>query len=109
MSLATWLGVGALGGLGAVARVALTRAWGGAIRGTLAVNLAGALALGLLAGAGLDGDARMLLGGGLLGAFTTFSTWMAEAHERRSAVLVAGALLAGLAAATLGRMIGAAL
>ena len=104
-----WLGVGLLGGLGAVARVLLTQAGGGPVRGTLLVNLAGALLLGGLVGAGVDGDAGLLLGGGLLGAFTTFSTWMAEAHERRSARLVLGALGLGLAAAVIGRMIGGVL
>lgn len=109
MTALTWAGVGLLGGLGAVARVLLTRAGGRPVRGTLLVNLAGALALGVLVGAGVDGDALLLLGGGLLGAFTTFSTWMAEAHERRSAALVAGALALGLGVAALGRMIGVAL
>ena len=109
MTTLTWAGVGLLGGLGAVARVLLTRTGGGPVRGTLLVNLAGALALGALVGAGVDKDALLLLGGGLLGAFTTFSTWMAEAHERRSIALVAGALALGLAVAALGRMIGAAL
>ena len=108
MTALVWAGVGLLGGLGAVARVLLTRVGGGA-RGTLLVNLAGALALGVLVGTGVDGDALLLLGGGLLGAFTTFSTWMAEAHERRLIALVVGALVLGLGVAALGRMIGAAL
>lgn len=109
MTALVWAGVGLLGGLGAVARVLLTRVGGGLGRGTLLVNLAGALSLGALVGAGADGDAMLLLGGGLLGAFTTFSTWMAETRERRSIALVAGALALGLGAAALGRMIGAAL
>ena len=107
MSAGVWIGVGLLGGLGAVARVRLTRGAGGPVRGTLWVNLAGSLALGLLAGAGTDGAALLLLGGGLLGSLTTFSTWIAEAHERRSWALLAGALVLGLGAAALGRMIGA--
>lgn len=109
MSPLVWAGVGLLGGLGAVARVLLSRVAGSPVRGTLLVNLTGALALGALAGARVDGDVLLLLGGGLLGAFTTFSTWMAEARERRSVTLVAGALALGLGAAALGRMIGAAL
>ncbi len=109
MSAVVWAGVGLLGGLGAVARVLLTRIGGGAVRGTLLVNLAGALALGALAGARVGGDALLLLGGGFLGAFTTFSTWMAEAREQRSVALVAGALALGLGAVALGRMIAAAL
>ncbi len=109
MSVLLWAGVGLLGGLGAVARVALTRVGGGSVGGTLWVNLGGTLALGLLAGAGVDGDALLLAGGGLLGSLTTFSTWLAEAHERRSWPLLAGALLLGLGAAALGRMVGAVL
>lgn len=109
MSLLVWVGVGLLGGVGAVARVVLTRAGGGPGRGTLLVNLAGALGLGWLVGAGVDGAALVLLGGGLLGAFTTFSAWIAEVHERRSAPLVAGALLLGLCCTLVGRMIGGVL
>ena len=108
MSVALWAGVGLLGGLGAVARVRLTELGGGAVRGTLGVNLAGSFVFGALVGAGLRGDALLLVGGGLLGALTTFSTWLAEAQERRSWRLVLGALALGLGAAALGRMIGAA-
>ena len=49
--------------------------------GTLAVNLSGAFALGVLAGAALSDDAYRLAGTGLLGAYTTFSTWMLETHR----------------------------
>ena len=38
-------------------------------------------ALGLLVGVGVDGDARLALAGGLVGAFTTFSTWMLETQR----------------------------
>lgn len=109
MNVLLWAGVAVLGGLGAVARVGFTELAGGPVRGTLAINLAGTLALGLLVGAGVGGDALLLLGGGLLGAFTTFSTWIAEAHERRSWKLLVAAGALGLGAAALGRMIGAAL
>jgi len=74
-----------LGGLGAVVRVLATqqgerRLPGGAPTATAIVNVAGAALLGLVAGWG--GDASMLvLGGGLLGGMTTFSTWMVEADE----------------------------
>lgn len=81
-----WLVAGALGAAGSVARFALDgavsgRAAGDVPWGTLAVNLLGSLALGILAGAGLDGDARFLVAGGLLGALTTFSTWMLETQR----------------------------
>ena len=49
--------------------------------GTLAVNVVGSLGLGVLVGAGAGGDPRFLLGGGLAGSFTTFSTWMLETHR----------------------------
>jgi CrcB protein len=85
--------------------------------GILAVNLSGAVALGVLVGAALDGDAYRLLGTGLLGAYTTFSTWMfdaerlATAEGRRSAgaLYVVASLLLGLAAVWLGRQVGRAL
>lgn len=109
MSAAVWVGVGLLGGLGAVVRVVLTQAISSdPARGTMAVNLGGALALGVLVGAGLDGDA-LLLGGGLLGALTTFSTLVGQAASRCSPALLAGALALGFGAAATGRMIGMAL
>ena len=80
------VGVGLLGGVGAVARFLLdgavaSRAASAFPWGTLAVNLSGALALGILHGAGVSGDALRLFGTGLLGAYTTFSTWMLESHR----------------------------
>ena len=101
-----WVGVGLAGGLGAVLRVVLTGAAGGPVRGTAAVNVTGAALLGLLVGAGADGDLLFVLGVGGLGSLTTFSTWMAEAHERRSPLILAVPLAAGLGAAALGRLVG---
>jgi CrcB protein len=50
--------------------------------GTLSVNLSGAFLMGFLVGLslhyGLPEPYRALLGGGFLGAYTTFSTWMYE-------------------------------
>jgi CrcB protein len=114
-------GIALLGGAGAVARVvvdaAVTRRRRGTFpAGTLVVNLSGTLVLGILVGAALHGDAYRLLGTGLLGAYTTFSTWMLETHElsagRRlglAALNVAGSLACGIAAVWLGRRLGAAL
>jgi CrcB protein len=89
--------------------------------GTLAVNVAGSLALGLLAGVGPP--AATVAGTGLLGAFTTFSTFAADAvalaegggadgdggagrptgGRTRAAAYVAVTLVAGVAAAGAGR------
>ncbi len=46
--------------------------------GTLAVNIAGSFAIGGLAGAGIEGQARLLLVPGVLGGFTTFSAFSLE-------------------------------
>jgi CrcB protein len=115
------VGVGALGGLGAIARFLLDEAIGRRAGrafpyGILAVNLSGALALGFVAGVALHGDAYRLVAGGLLGAYTTFSTWVFDSHrlgeEGRpwlGALNVVASLLLGLAAVWLGRHAGAAL
>jgi CrcB protein len=118
MSLPVVLGLGALGGLGAVLRFlldgAVSRRVGRAFPyGTLAVNLSGATALGVLAGAAVHGDAYTLWGVGLIGGFTTFSTWMLESHrlaEEGRTVLtvvnVAGSIVLGVLAVWLGRHLG---
>ena len=49
--------------------------------GTLAVNLSGSFVLGLLVGAGLDGDAYLLAGTAAVGSYTTFSTWMLDTER----------------------------
>jgi len=110
-----WGGVALLGGVGALARFLLSeyvasRSEGWFPTGTLAVNLSGTALLGLLTGVALHGDALTLLGGGLIGSYTTFSTWMldserlAEHHSDRAlAVNLLGSLSLGLAAAALGR------
>jgi CrcB protein len=120
VSLVVWVGVGILGGCGALARFGLTLLVADRLHphlplGTMAVNLSGAFLLGLLAGASVDGDARLLLGLGLLGSYTTFSTWMLEtqrieeAGKRRIAVLnVALSIGLGLGVAFLGRALGQA-
>ncbi|MDQ6746048.1 MAG: fluoride efflux transporter CrcB [Actinomycetota bacterium] len=121
MTLPVLAGIAVLGGTGAVLRLlldgAVTARAGGAFPfGTLAVNLSGALALGVLAGALHDADALRLLATGLIGAFTTFSTWMFETHRlledgehRRGALNVALSLVLGVALAWAGTKIGARL
>lgn len=116
-----WGGVVAAGGVGAVLRFlvdgALSRRWGGRLPvGTLLVNLTGAFALGLLDGLVLPPPEALVVGTGLVGAYTTFSTWMFEtqrlAEERQ--LLGAWANLAvsvalGIAVAALGLWAGGAL
>jgi fluoride exporter len=118
VSALTWLGVGALGGTGAVLRFVVdgtvaARSRGVLPVGTLAVNMSGAFLLGLLAGLTLRGDALLLAGTATLGSYTTFSTWMLETQrlvedgEGRAAALNAGlSLAAGLVAVALGRALG---
>jgi CrcB protein len=121
MSVAVVIGLGLIGGVGAVARFTLdgavaARAGRAFPLGTLAVNLSGAFALGVLAGAAVHGDDLRFAGTGLIGAFTTFSTWALESHRlaedgqvRTAATNFAVSLALGLGAAWLGRHLGAAL
>jgi CrcB protein len=116
-----WTGVALLSGGGACLRSALDAAVerrrpGRFPLGILVVNGLGSLLLGLLYGDGVRGDELLLAGTGLLGSFTTFSTWMvqsehlAEQGEPGLAVLnVAGSLVLGLVAVVAGWALGAAL
>jgi CrcB protein len=65
------------GALGSVLRYRLSRMpdFQGLPLGTLTVNLTGSFALSLLAFAKIDGDLFNLLGVGLLGGYTTFSSF----------------------------------
>jgi len=87
--------------------------------GTFTVNVVGSFLLGLLAGAALVGagtsTAGLLLGVGLCGALTTYSTLSYETarlFEQRARLFavanIAGGILAGLAAVTVGYVIAAA-
>ena len=121
MTAAVWIGVGIVSGIGAVARFLLhaavqRRTTGLFPAGTLAVNLLGSLALGVLHGAGVTGDAALLLGTAFLGSFTTFSTWMLEtqrlAEEGKrdlASANLALSLALGLGAVALGWAVAAAL
>jgi len=114
--------VGLLGGAASCARFAVdaaitARAARGRQRplGILAVNLSGAFVLGVVVGAALHGDRYTLVATGLLGSYTTFSTWMFDSHRlarngRRgeAARNLAGSLALGLLAVWLGRELGRA-
>jgi CrcB protein len=120
MSAPVWIAVAALGALGAVARLLVEDVVSSRLPltfpvGTLAVNLSGALLLGLLAGVALTGNALVLAGGATIGSYTTFSTWMLETHSlaedgRRMAAIanVLVSVLVGLGAVVLGRALGGA-
>jgi len=107
-----------LGGVGALARhltvVTVAKRGGDHFPfGTLAVNLAGSLFVGLLLGAGVTGTTFTLLAGGLLGSYTTCSAWMADseglARENRphaAAVNIFLSLFAGFAAVVIGTVLG---
>jgi CrcB protein len=117
-SLSASLYVAAGGAAGSWLRYLVGRAWAAAIGpaaasafpwATLTVNIAGSLAMGLLVGwlarAGAHGESwRLLLGVGLLGGFTTFSSFSLEFAlmvERGTigiaALYVAASLIAGFA------------
>ncbi len=118
MSLALVLGIGLVGGLGAVARFALDGAVSGTLGrdfpfGTLLVNLVGAFALGLVVGLAVSSNTYRLIGTGLIGAFTTFSTWTFESHRLgedgqlgAGIVNLVASLALGLAMAWAGRVVG---
>jgi CrcB protein len=118
VSVAVWIGVAVLGGIGALGRFGLdsfvsARFGRDFPLGTLAVNVSGAFLLGLLFGAALHADAYLLAGTAVLGSYTTFSTWMLETQrlgedgETRGLALNIGLSIAlGLVAAELGRLVG---
>jgi CrcB protein len=85
--------------------------------GTFTVNVAGSLVLGLLTGAAVGGAAgsrlQLLIGTGLCGALTTYSTFSYETlrlaesgAEARAAVNVTASVAAGLGAACAGWALG---
>ena len=107
------------GGLGAGARylvdVGVGRLLGGVLPwGILVVNVTGSLLIGVLTGAVANAELVWMLGVGLLGGYTTFSTvavetWLlAEAGDRRAAWGNAlGSVLGAGAAAAAGLLLGA--
>lgn len=121
MSVLPWCVLPVAGGVGALMRFLLDRITtshtGGSFpSGTLVVNLSGATVLGFLAGLALPAGAALVAGTGVVGSYTTFSTWMletqrlAEEHQRRLAIVnVVASVVLGIAAAGCGQLIGARL
>jgi len=119
LTVLIWAGVLLAGGAGAVLRFYVDAIVSSATGrdfpfGTLVVNLSGALILGLLTGLVLSSGMALVAGTGVIGSYTTFSTWMLEtqrlAEERQHRKAVANVVVSiaiGVAAAALGRLIGA--
>jgi fluoride exporter len=117
----SYLLVMAGGAAGAVLRFQLARSLPASADGwpwpTFAANLAGGLAMGLLAAwllrQGEPGEPmRLLLGVGLLGGFTTFSAFsleMAQMIERGQSMLAAGYAVASVSLALAALFAGLAL
>ncbi|OSC43269.1 fluoride efflux transporter CrcB [Mycobacterium decipiens] len=117
MTVAVWIGVMLIGGIGSVLRFLIDRSVARrAARafpyGTLTVNITGAALLGFLAGLALPKDVALLAGTAFVGAYTTFSTWMLETQrltEDRQLVSamanIVVSVVLGLAAALLGQWI----
>ena len=121
MTVLVWLVIGLAGGAGAVLRFLLdgyvsARAGSTFPYGILAVNLSGATMLGFVTGAALDPQLALVVGAGVLGGYTTFSTWMFDTQRlsedrkfTRSTANVIVGLVAGLTCTALGYVLGGAL
>ncbi|MGA9835047.1 MAG: fluoride efflux transporter CrcB [Trebonia sp.] len=121
MNVLIWVAVALIGGAGSVARFLVDGVISSAVGrdfpfGTMAVNISGAVILGLLTGLALGHDEALLAGTAAVGSYTTFSTWMLETQrlteerQYRTAVLnVVVSLVLGVGAAAAGRLIGAQL
>ena len=114
MTAWVWLGVGLLGGVGALGRFLLDAA--------VSLRLGRQFPVGTLAAPSCSGcwpawgsaaRAMLLAGTATLGSYTTFSTWMLESHRlgedgelRLALANLAVSLLAGITAAAVGWALG---
>ncbi|HEY4330226.1 MAG TPA: CrcB family protein [Phycisphaerae bacterium] len=118
-AILTWAGIAVAGAAGSLARFGVAQAFRIMTdypAGTLTVNLAGAFALGWVNASfkpdgGMSEAWRLVLGVGLLGGFTTFSSMMFDADKMlleasyiRASAYVAASLFLGLLAVRLGAM-----
>lgn len=117
MTLGLLLATGAAGAVGTVLRFTVDGAVMRAFRrpfplGTMAVNLSAALLLGLAVGLLASGRTQTIVGTGLLGGYSTFSTWMLETRQLcvdgQAGSAVAN-LVVSVAGGVLGIMIGRAI
>ncbi len=122
MSAWLWVAIAAAGAVGAPLRYVIDGALSGRVRtvfpfGTLAVNVTGSFVLGLITGLVLyhafPANGRLIIGVGLIGAYTTFSTFTFETASliergemRLAAWNVAGSVVLGAAAAAAGLALG---
>lgn len=113
LTVAIWIGVMLIGGIGSVLRFLVDRSVARRLArtfpyGTLTVNITGAALLGFLAGLALPKDAALLAGTGFVGAYTTFSTCQRLGEDRQMVSALANIVVSvvlGLAAALLGQWI----
>jgi CrcB protein len=121
VSAAGWVAVAVLGGTAAAARFLIDSAFAARSDhpfplGVLAINLAGTLGLGLVVGAALEGEALVIVAGGGIGSFTTFSTWILDSHRLAEAghtylvwLNLGLSLIVGFAAIVAGHWLGSVL
>jgi CrcB protein len=118
MSLWLWVVIAIAGAIGAPLRYVIDGAVSNRAQatfpfGTFAVNVSGSFILGLITGLVLyhafPADGRLIVGVGLIGAYTTFSTLtfetasLIERREMRLAALnIGGSVVIGAAAAAAG-------
>jgi CrcB protein len=118
MSLWLWVVIAIAGAIGAPLRYVIDGALSNRAQatfpfGTFAVNVSGSFILGLITGVVLyhafPADGRLIVGVGLIGAYTTFSTFtfetasLIERREVRLAALnIGGSVVIGAAAAAAG-------
>ncbi|MEM8771012.1 MAG: fluoride efflux transporter CrcB [Pseudomonadota bacterium] len=119
MSIAVWISVGAGGAIGAMARLGLTKAMLALLGsnfpwGTLTVNITGSILMGVAISWLSQKDMSntplaMFLTVGVLGAFTTFSTFAADAiflYKERSMTIAFAYMSASVMLSLGGLMVG---
>ena len=122
MSIVLWTAVVLIGGAGSVLRFLADGAVATRVDqhsagrdfplGTLAVNVSGAVILGLLTGLALGRDEALLAGTAAVGSYTTFSTWMLETQRlseerqvRNAVANIVVSIVLGIGAALFGQWI----